>query len=631
MSLPKRGGNTGVRPGVETLETRRLLCAVVETTVGETAGTAHRHLIAISAALGSSMQGYTPAQIRHAYGFDQINGDGAGQTIAIVDAFKHPNIVGDLNTFDQKFGVGAPPSFQIVSQTGGPVSSVRVDTGWASEIAMDVEWAHAIAPKANLLLVETRSDNFPDLMAGVNYARSVAGVSVVSMSWGGSEFRGQLKYDGSFTTPAKHQGVTFVAASGDEGTRHGPEWPATATGVLSVGGTTLAAGADGTYVSEVGWGRSTGGVSVYESKPGYQYGAQNAARRTAPDVAYNADPNTGYAVYSSIKDSGVVGWQELGGTSAGTPQWAAQVAIANELRAAVGKNSLDGATGTLPAIYSLYGAPGTAGYASYTASMNDIVQGRSGRMVATAGYDYVTGLGSPKAAEVIGALASAANTSGPSVTIRANSRRRGVPAVARPSDVPPSTGSDSAPAPANTSVFVPPSIHTLSAAFVPSVTARAIADSPISVAGGSLVNVGAFSTTGSAVTTFSSVWYLPQAAEGPMPAHGNLPARAMGVVASEAIQTAGVAAQTVETALPMAVDFGRQNAMAAFADAIAGFAHESAAIGAVVTDAGTHVRAWAVTAAVVGVDVILIGYWRASRKAKRGAKADESKFSISRI
>jgi hypothetical protein len=627
MSLPKRGGKTSVRPGVEALEPRRLLCAVV----GTTTGTAHRHLLATPAALSSSMQGYTPTQIRRAYGFDQINGDGAGQTIAIVDAFKHPNIVADLNTFDQNFGIAAPPSFQVVSQTGGPVSSVRVDTGWASEIAMDVEWAHAIAPKANILLIETRSDNFPDLMAGVNYARSVAGVSVVSMSWGGSEFRGQLKYDGSFTTPAKHQGVTFVAASGDEGTRHGPEWPATATGVLSVGGTTLAAGTDGTYVSEVGWGRSTGGVSLFESKPGYQYGAHNAARRATPDVAYNADPNTGYAVYSSIKDGGVVGWQELGGTSAGTPQWAAQVAIANELRAAVGKNSLDGATGTLPTLYSLYSAPGTAGYSSYTASLNDIVQGRSGRIGATAGYDEVTGLGSPKAAEVIGALANAANTSVPSVTTQAKSRRRGVPAVARPSDVPPSTVPDTSVPTATESAFVPPSIRTLSSTFVSSVTARAIADSPISVVGRSFVNVAAFSTGSHSAIAFSSVAYLPQSAEGPMPAHVDLPAQAIGVVVSQAIQTAGVTAQTVEAALPMVIDFGRQNATASFADAIAGFAHESAAIGTVVSGAGTHVRAWTVTAAVVGVDVILIGYWRASRKTKSGAKGDDSRFSISRI
>ena len=324
------------------------------------------------------VQGYTPSQIRHAYGMDQVFGDGTGQTIAIVDAYRHPSIASDLAVFDQKFGIAAPPSFRIVNQTGGSDASVKINSGWASEIALDVEWAHAIAPNASLLLVESKSDNIPDLVAGVDYARKQAGVSVVSMSWGTSEWSGQRSYDATFATPASHQGVTFVASSGDEGSIGGAEWPSTSANVLSVGGTSLStSGTAGSYSSESGWSKSTGGVSRYEKAPIYQSLVQSGGYRTSPDVAYNGDPNTGYAVYSSVRDGGVVGWSVVGGTSAGAPQWAAQVAVADQLRAALGKPSLDGAAGTLTALYSLYNAPNTAGYATYAADFHDISQGRS--------------------------------------------------------------------------------------------------------------------------------------------------------------------------------------------------------------------------------------------------------------
>ncbi|HMB96810.1 MAG TPA: hypothetical protein VKK61_12280, partial [Tepidisphaeraceae bacterium] len=177
-------------------------------------------------ASGSSVQGYTPQEISAAYGFNQINfngvtGDGNGQTIAIVDAFNDPNIAGDLSTFDKQFDLPSA-SLTKVSQTGSTTALPTTDAGWATEISLDVEWAHAIAPDANILLVETKSDSLTDLLAGVNYARNAAGVSVVSLSWGSSEFFQESRYDSDFTTPAGHQGVTFVAASGDEGSWSGP-------------------------------------------------------------------------------------------------------------------------------------------------------------------------------------------------------------------------------------------------------------------------------------------------------------------------------------------------------------------------------------------------------------------------
>ncbi|HEX8914660.1 MAG TPA: hypothetical protein VF796_20080, partial [Humisphaera sp.] len=273
--------------------------------------------------------------------------------------------------------------------------------------ALDVEWAHAIAPAAKILLVEASSDNTDDLMAAVDYARRADGVSVVSMSWGGSEYfswggsesDAQLQYDKTFTTPAGHRGVTFVAAAGDSGQSGGVLWPSSSPNVISVGGTNLdTSDAAGTYASEGAWrgfrSGTNGGFSKVEPEPAYQQAVQQTGSRSAPDVGYNADPNTGFAVYDTY---GGTGWSVIGGTSAGSPQWAALVAIADQGRVLNGLGTLDGATETLPGLYSLYSAPGTAGYATkYTAAFHDI---------GDDGYGYTTGLGSPHADVIVKALA----------------------------------------------------------------------------------------------------------------------------------------------------------------------------------------------------------------------------------
>jgi subtilase family serine protease len=340
--------------------------------------------------------GYTPSQIRAAYSFDQLTtfatssgsepANGAGQTIAIVDAYNDPNIASDLAAFDAAFGIAAPPSFKIVSQTG----STRLplgNPGWDTEISLDVEWAHAIAPGANILLVETTSDRWSDLIAGVGYAKVQPGVSVVSMSWDVSEYRIETATDSTFTTAANHP-VTFVAASGDYGAP--PEYPAISPNVLSVGGTTLNLAAGGRYGSETAWSGSGGGVSPIEKEPVYQDGAQNTGFRGNPDVAYDADPNTGFAVYDTIDDRYGTGWQEIGGTSAGAPQWSALLAIANEGLAAAGKSALAQAQARL------YSLPASA--------FHDVTRGGNGVYSAGTGYDAVTGLGSPVANVLINDL-----------------------------------------------------------------------------------------------------------------------------------------------------------------------------------------------------------------------------------
>src|SRR5262249_20195960 len=247
-----------------------------------------------------------PAQIKTAYGFNGITfngvpGDGRGQTIAIVDAYNDPNIVADLAKFDAQFGLAAPPSFKVVNQTGG-TALPKSDRGWASEIALDVEWAHAMAPGANILLVEANSAFNSDLDAALDYARNAPGVVVVSNSWGGGEYSTESSEDVHFTTPSGHAGVTFTVAAGDDGT--GAEYPSSSPNVLSVGGTTLKL-ANGAWSSETVWSGGGGGQSRYEKLPSYQSGL-GLSRRGTPDVAYDANPSTGFAVLDTYGDSGWV-------------------------------------------------------------------------------------------------------------------------------------------------------------------------------------------------------------------------------------------------------------------------------------------------------------------------------------
>jgi subtilase family serine protease len=407
---------------IEVVESRTLLSATGNVTV---LPNIERAAIVSPAALQTTPEGYTPAQIRKAYGFDQISlgggvtADGSGQTIAIVDAYNDPNIVADLALFNQTFGLPAA-DLTIVNQDGGS-KLPKTDAGWAGEIALDVEWAHAIAPGAKILLVEADSANTDDLMAAVDTARHADGVSTVSMSWGGSEFvsfgggesSSQLAFDPFFTTPQGHTGVTFLAAAGDSGTSNGVQWPSSSPNVVAVGGTSLNfADSSGTYGSEGPWrgfrNGTSGGFSEVEIEPEYQTEAQQSGARSTPDVGYDADPNTGFAVYDSLAFEGVSGWQEIGGTSAGSPQWAALIAIANQGRALQGLGTLDGPTQTLPALYSVYGAPGTEDYSgSYADHYNDI---------GNDGYGYTTGLGTPHAAAVVATLIGSSGAASSPIT-----------------------------------------------------------------------------------------------------------------------------------------------------------------------------------------------------------------------
>jgi len=416
---------------MELLETRQLLSAAVPTMHSDAI------FLPSTTAVNTQVQGYSPAQISQAYQFNQIKlasgatADGSGQTIAIVDAYNDPKVASDLSVFDQQFGLTAPPSLKVVNGNGS-ATLPTTDAGWAGEISLDVQWAHAMAPGANILLVEANTDSLTDLMDAVNYARNAAGVSVVSMSWGGSEFfgwngtefNGQTQYDSYFTTPAGHQGVTFIAAAGDSGVYSGVQWPASSPNVLAVGGTSLyVADESGTYYTESSWSGTSGGFSRVEDEPAYQANVQNTGVRTSPDVSYDADPNTGFAVYDSVPYQGSGGWEVVGGTSAGAPQWAALVAIGNQGRVLAGKGTLDGSTQTLPDLYSLYFSQNGRSYSDYTTDFNDVIDNGGGRYhwrfggsvappnPATAGYDTSTGLGTPKSGAIVDALVASTDSS----------------------------------------------------------------------------------------------------------------------------------------------------------------------------------------------------------------------------
>src|SRR5262249_20535939 len=148
---------------------------------------------------------------------------------------------------------------------------------------------------------EANSNNWSDLMAAVDYARSQPGVSVVSMSFGGSEWSSESSFDSHFQTPSGHGGVTFVASSGDSGSTGAPNYPSVSPRVLAVGGTQLSTDSAGNYLSETGWSGSGGGISAYYSQPSWQNGVvtQSTTRRTVPDVAYNGSSGSPFAVYDT--------------------------------------------------------------------------------------------------------------------------------------------------------------------------------------------------------------------------------------------------------------------------------------------------------------------------------------------
>ncbi len=278
---------------------------------------------------------------------------------------------------------------------------------------MDVEWAHAIAPGAQIILVEANSQSLPDLMAAAATAAAQPGVSVVTMSWGFPEGQAvfaadEADYDNVFNVP----GVTFLASTGDYGAAD-PEYPAFSPNVVAVGGTTLNLNADNSYNSETGWGYysdamgasigSGGGLSLYEPEPSYQQGVQSTGSRTTPDVSMFADPGTGAWIADPYNLDASNPFEVAGGTSLAAPAWAGLMAMVNQGRVAAGEATLNssGPNETQQALYSLP-----------QADYNVIGSGNNG-YAANSGYNLVSGLGTPVAGALVPALVA---YSGPGTT-----------------------------------------------------------------------------------------------------------------------------------------------------------------------------------------------------------------------
>ncbi len=244
---------------------------------------------------------------------------------------------------------------------------------------------------AKIDLIEANNQN--GLLDGVDIARKLPRVSVVSLSWGMPEFLNSPSYNVLFETPQGHSNETFLAATGDSGS-YGPWYPAYSPGVVAVGATTLTTGANNSYKAETGWRGSGGGFTKLEPEPTFQEAAQQMGLRSIPDVSFIGDTAFGTAVYDSFDSPGDP-WILGGGTSLATPCWAGLIAIADQLRAARGGQPLNGPTQTLPALYSLP-----------RSDFHDITQGSNGLYTAGTGYDLVTGLGSPVANRLVPALAA---------------------------------------------------------------------------------------------------------------------------------------------------------------------------------------------------------------------------------
>lgn len=316
----------------------------------------------------TSPTGLDPATIKSVYGFTTSTTAGAGQTIGIVDAYDDPTAESDLGIFSSQYGLPACTTangcFRKVNQNGG-TRYPRTNGNWALEISLDIQWAHAIAPGAKILLVEASSNSFANLLAAEDYASAHA--TYVSNSWGGSESSGESQYDTHFS----RSGVSFFVSAGDAGLP--AEYPSSSPNVISVGGTTLHFSGS-TFTSETGWSSGGGGCSAYEtanaaqsSFSGYAQAGCNGTRAT-PDVALDADPASGVSVYDSTKYNGQSGWWTVGGTSASSPMWAAQSAV----------------LGGVVNAATVYGA---------TIPFRDITSGNNGAPCLV-GYDLCTGRGS---------------------------------------------------------------------------------------------------------------------------------------------------------------------------------------------------------------------------------------------
>jgi subtilase family serine protease len=317
--------------------------------------------------------GLGPAQLQSAYKLPSSTA-GAGQTVAIVDAFNDSKAEADLGVYRSQFGLPACTTangcFRQVDQNGG-TSLPRNNHGWAEEESLDLDMVSAICPLCHIILVEANSATTKNLGTAVNTAVSL-GAKFVSNSYGGGESSTETSTDSSFYN---HPGVAVTASSGDSG--FGVEYPAASQFVTAVGGTSLTTASNTRGWTETAWNGAGSGCSTVEAKPSWQHDT-GCSRRTVADVSAVADPNTGVTVYDT--QGGDPGFEVFGGTSVASPIIASVFALAGTP-----------AAGTYPSSYPY----------AHTSSLNDVTSGSNGSCspaylcTAGGGYDGPTGLGTP--------------------------------------------------------------------------------------------------------------------------------------------------------------------------------------------------------------------------------------------
>ncbi|MDB5182601.1 MAG: uncharacterized protein JWO47_385 [Candidatus Saccharibacteria bacterium] len=319
--------------------------------------------------ISSTPVGYGPADFKNAYG---VKGS-ASVVVAVVVAYDAPHIADDLNTYSRTFGIATLPSCTSESQSScfkkyderGGSSFPAADSGWAVEASMDVESVHGLCPHCRIDFIEAASSSMADLGQAVDQAASLH-AKVVSNSYGGPETASETSADGHYN----HAGVVMVASSGDSG--YGTSYPAASPYVVAVGGTDLHM--NGAVVtSETAWLDAGSGCSKYESKPTWQHDT-SCKKRSIADVAADADPATGAAVYDSYPDEGRSGWFKVGGTSLAAPLVAGMLAASGRL------------------------SNQPAWFYSNASMVRDIVSGHNGSCktylcLSGNGYDGPTGLG----------------------------------------------------------------------------------------------------------------------------------------------------------------------------------------------------------------------------------------------
>jgi len=323
---------------------------------------------------GGTIGGYYPVDLQKAYNLPSTTA-GSGQTVAIVDAYDDPNAEADLGAYRSHFGLSACTTatgcFRKVSQSG-TTSYPTANSGWGQEISLDLDMVSAICPTCHILLVEASSASNADLAASVDTAVSL-GANAISNSYGGSESSSDVStYDAHYN----HPGVAITASSGDSG--YGPQYPAASPHVTAVGGTTLTKDSSTRGFVETVWSGAGSGCSAYEPKPTWQTDT-GCANRTIADVAADADPNTGVAVYDSYASKGQSGWLVFGGTSVASPIIASVYALAG--------NATSVTDGSYPY--------------SHTSGLFDVTSGSNGSCggaylcTGAVGYDGPTGNGTP--------------------------------------------------------------------------------------------------------------------------------------------------------------------------------------------------------------------------------------------